>query len=180
MPWASQSSLRYRGAQLQCLGLLATSHVQRLLETGFRLAHIMIRGIVVNNDVRRAGLTAHEPPPACPGPARVTPAHRGAQLQCLGLLATSHVQRLLETGFRLAHIGARELAQQRPLETIQLGLPPPRLSCGHQREGVSQDGQPGLRLPRLARRFRQQGEKIGGAPPWGPRRPAPPTPGGAV
>src|SRR4029453_7530813 len=28
-----------------------------------------------------------------------------AQLQCLGLLATGYVQCLLETGFRLAHIG---------------------------------------------------------------------------
>ena len=93
--------------------------------------------------------------------AEIVQAQRSAQLQCLRLLAPGHGQRLPETGFRLSHIGARALEQQGPLEPIHLGLPPPLLGRGHPRHGLSQDCQPGLGLPRLARRLRQQGEKIG-------------------
>jgi hypothetical protein len=90
-----------------------------------------------------------------------TQAQRGAQLQRLGLLAPGHVQRLLETGFRLACIGARALEQQDSLEPTHLRLPPALLGRGHQRHGLGQGCQPGLGLPRLARRLRQQGEIIG-------------------
>ena len=40
--------------------------------------------------------------------------------------------------------------QQGPLEPIQLGLPPPLLGHGHQRQGFRHDGQPGLGLPQGA------------------------------
>jgi hypothetical protein len=53
------------------------------------------------------------------------------------------------------------LEEQLSLEPIQLRLPPPLLGRGHQRPGLGQDRQPGLGLPRLARRLREQGEKIG-------------------
>ena len=62
---------------------------------------------------------------------------------------------------RLADIGKRELEEQLPPEPIHLRLPPPLLGRGDQCHGFRQDRHPGLRLPRLARRLRQQAEKIG-------------------
>ena len=77
----------------QCFGLLEVSRVKALGEPAVYLCQ-QLSG--------RCPLPLTLPEPS--------EAQRGAELQRLRLLVTGHLQRLLETGFRLAHIGARALA----------------------------------------------------------------------
>ena len=83
---------------------------QQLVEQGFGLLQIgSVKPIgepAVNLRQQLAGRGAL--PLILPQPRE---AQRGAELQHLGLLVTGHLQRLLETGLGLVHIGERELEQ---------------------------------------------------------------------
>jgi hypothetical protein len=60
-------------------------------------------------------------------------------LQRSGLLRAGHGEGLVETGFRMGHVGMREVQEQRALQPVPFGLPQAPVGCGHQRSCLGKD-----------------------------------------